>query len=215
MQLCPAAALADHNDVDELAQWAQNAFDYLVGNASFALMLSLSALLLLLLLPLLLLPLLLLPLLLLLLLPLLLLLLLPLLLLLLLTICTRATSCLVPAALLRSVRTAQGHVPIKTVGRPPQKCICITSQDTAVGILPLGYTPGQCVTYTTVWIEVLQALLFAIGDGRFPLPLRLHAEWAWGAAFVSHDHSMPAPQPGGLDRASPLGGAATSCRNLL
>ena len=48
MQLCPAADMADHDDVDELAQWAQNAFDYLVGNASFALVLSLSALLLLL-----------------------------------------------------------------------------------------------------------------------------------------------------------------------
>ena len=30
MQLCPAADLADHDDVDQLAQWAQNAFDYLV-----------------------------------------------------------------------------------------------------------------------------------------------------------------------------------------
>ena len=31
MQLCPAADLASAGDVDELAQWAQNAFDYLVG----------------------------------------------------------------------------------------------------------------------------------------------------------------------------------------
>ena len=36
LQLCPAADLANNNDVDELAQWAQNAFDYLVGTASSA-----------------------------------------------------------------------------------------------------------------------------------------------------------------------------------
>ena len=34
MQLCPAADLANHADVDRLAQWAQNAFDYLVGQCS-------------------------------------------------------------------------------------------------------------------------------------------------------------------------------------
>ena len=37
MQLCPAADLANHDDVDELAQWAQNSFDYLVSNACFTL----------------------------------------------------------------------------------------------------------------------------------------------------------------------------------
>lgn len=31
MQLCPAASLANEEDVDDLAQWAQNAFDYLVS----------------------------------------------------------------------------------------------------------------------------------------------------------------------------------------
>ena len=31
MQLCPAANLADDDDVDQLAQWAQNSFDYLVS----------------------------------------------------------------------------------------------------------------------------------------------------------------------------------------
>lgn len=30
MQLCPAANLTSCDEVDELAQWAQNAFDYLV-----------------------------------------------------------------------------------------------------------------------------------------------------------------------------------------
>ena len=29
-QLCPAAKLASKEDVDDLAQWAQNAFDFLV-----------------------------------------------------------------------------------------------------------------------------------------------------------------------------------------
>ena len=31
MQLCPAANMTSRDDVDELAQWAQNAFDYLVS----------------------------------------------------------------------------------------------------------------------------------------------------------------------------------------
>lgn len=43
MQLCPAADLANHDDVDELAQWAQNSFDYLVSNACFTLKPSLQA----------------------------------------------------------------------------------------------------------------------------------------------------------------------------
>jgi hypothetical protein len=32
MQLCPAAKLSNDDDVDNLAQWAQNAFDYLVSH---------------------------------------------------------------------------------------------------------------------------------------------------------------------------------------
>jgi len=32
MQLCPAANLSNDDDVDTLAQWAQNAFDYLVSH---------------------------------------------------------------------------------------------------------------------------------------------------------------------------------------
>ena len=42
MQLCPAANLTSRDDVDELAQWAQNAFDYLVSGACCTHTLSLS-----------------------------------------------------------------------------------------------------------------------------------------------------------------------------
>ncbi len=45
MQLCPAANLTNRDAVDELALWAQNAFDYLVRSACFAQTLSLTALL--------------------------------------------------------------------------------------------------------------------------------------------------------------------------
>lgn len=159
MQLCPAAHLANHDDVDELAQWAQNAFDYLVGNASFVHVLSESALLLLLLL--------------------------------LLTVCTAAAPCIEPTALLRRVPTAQDHVPNhKTVGELPQ-CIYITSARHSsrhtVSKLHVGAVSDVHCSLDC------QALLFAIGYGRFPVPLRLHAEWAWGAACLSHAHSMPAP----------------------
>lgn len=45
MQLCPAANLTNRDAVDELALWAQNAFDYLVCSACCSHTLSLTVLL--------------------------------------------------------------------------------------------------------------------------------------------------------------------------
>lgn len=178
MQLCPAASLTSTDEVDELAQWAQNAFDYLVSSACCSIncdccclqsqLISSSI----------------------------------------------ALLCTNPRAGVQCAQTRTGEAAciLMSCGSDLLRSTDLSSPDSMHIVYILRHS--QHIKTANVWKSEPLACTWT-GHGRLPLPLRVHAERPGGAACISHAHSMSAPQQGGLDWASPPGGAAPSCGNLL